>query len=538
MTKRQTWILTVISVAALVLGLLLSRRLWFRLDLTKNKAYTISAVSRNLAGEIPDQVRITYYVSDRLSAIHPMPGEIEDLLREYAAYSRGKIRFTRRDPSKAGMVQAVEQMGIQPRQIQSVEQDEATFSTVYTGIAIEYLDQAEVLPWVFSLDTLEYDLSSRIRSMVRESEREVGVLVADADKQWASDYGYLNQVFIQSGYRVRVLSPGEEISGVLPVLFVLGGVEELDPWALYRIDWYIQNGGKVLFALDGVFVDAKASLETRVKNDGGLLAMVSSYGAAIGPEMVLDRSALTLQYQTASPNGSIQFRIIRYPHWIGVLAENGNTSHPITSGFGGVDLFWASPIDLNPPESVEGAVLFSTTPDAWLMTKDFSANPDTSYLFEMEESDTRGSKILAAALSGKFPSWFRDKPKPSREGSEEELPEFPAETRDSRIVVVGDADLATTLIQMTQGQGFGNLDFMLKTADWLGNDDDIIGIRSRQPQTGRLDRIVDPEKRLKAMRFSQILNVALIPLGVVVLGIVRSLKRRAKTKGRELSDGV
>jgi gliding-associated putative ABC transporter substrate-binding component GldG len=538
MTKRQTWILTVISVIALILGLLLSRRLWFRLDLTKNKGYTISAVSRNLAGEIPDQVRITYYVSDRLSSIHPMPGEIEDLLREYAAYSRGKIRFTRRDPAKAGMVQAVEQMGIQPRQIQSVEQDEATFSTVYTGIVIEYLDQAEVLPWVFSLDTLEYDLSSRIRSMVRESEREVGILVADADKQWASDYGYLNQVFIQSGYRVRVLSPGEEISGVLPVLFVLGGVEELDPWALYRIDWYIQNGGKVLFALEGIFVDAKNSLETRVKNDGGLLAMVSSYGAAIRPEMVLDRSALTLQYQTASPNGSIQFRIIRYPHWIGVLGENGNASHPITSGFGGVDLFWASPIDLTPPESVEGAVLFSTTPDAWLMTKDFSANPDTSYLFEMEEGDTRGTKILAAALSGKFPSWFRDKPKPSREGSEEELPEFPAETRDSRIVVVGDADLATTLIQMTQGQGFGNLDFMLKTADWLGNDDDIIGIRSRQPQAGRLDRIVDPEKRLKAMRFSQILNVALIPLGVVVLGIARSLKKRTKIKGRELADGV
>ncbi|MDR2069742.1 MAG: GldG family protein [Spirochaetaceae bacterium] len=538
MTKRQNWILTVISVAALVLGLLLSRRIWFRLDLTKNKAYTISPVSRNLSGEIPDQVRITYYVSDRLSAIHPVPGEIEDLLREYAAYSRGRIRFIRRDPAKTGMVEAVEQMGIQPRQIQSVERDEATFATVYTGIAIEYLDQIEVLPWVFSLDTLEYDLSSRIRAMLRESEREVGVLVGDADKQWASDYGYLDQVFTQSGYRVRALSPGEEISDVLPVLLVLGGVEELDEWALYRIDRYIQNGGKVLFALEGVFVDAKNTLESRVKNDGGLLAMVASYGAAVQPEMVLDRTALTLQYQTATPNGSIQLRIIRYPHWIGVLAENGNPKHPLTAGFGGVDLFWASPINVSPPESVEGEILFSSTPDAWLMTKDFSANPETSYLFEMEAEDTRGSKVLAVALSGKFPGWFRDKPKPVREGSGEELPDLPAEARESRIVVLGDSDLATTLIQMTQGQGFQNLDFMLKTTDWLGNDDDIIGIRNRQPQAGRLDRIIDPEKRLKAMRFSQILNVGIIPLGIVVAGVLRNLKRRTKTKGRELSDGV
>jgi gliding-associated putative ABC transporter substrate-binding component GldG len=538
MTKRQSWILAGLSVIAFILGLMISQRLWFRLDLTKNKAYTISQVSRNLSGEIPDQVRITYYVSDKLSAIHPIPGEIEDLLREYAAYSRGKIRFIRRDPSKTEMVQAVEQMGIQPRQIQSVERDEATFSTVYTGITIEYLDQIEVLPWVFSLDTLEYDISSRIRSMLRESGREVGVLVGDADKQWTADYGYLDQVFTQSGYQVRVLSPGEEISDVLPVLLVLGGVEELDEWALYRIDRYIQNGGKVLFALEGVFVDAKNTLESRVKNDGGLLAMVASYGAAVQPEMVLDRSALTLQYQTAAPGGSIQLRIIRYPHWIGVLAENGNPKHPLTAGFGGVDLFWASPINLSPPPSVEGEILFSTTPDAWLMTKDFSANPETSYLFEMEADDTQGSKVLAAALSGKFPGWFRDKPKPIREGSEEELPDLPAEARESRIVVIGDSDLATTLIQMTQGQGFQNLDFMLKTTDWLGNDDDIIGIRNRQPQAGRLDRIVDPEKRLKAMRFSQILNVGIIPLGLVAAGIVRNLKRRTKTKGRELSDGV
>jgi ABC-type uncharacterized transport system involved in gliding motility auxiliary subunit len=538
MTKRQTWILTVLSVAALLLGLLISGRIWFRLDLTKNKAYTISRVSREIAAEIPDQVRITYYVSDKLSAIHPMPGEIEDLLREYAAYSRGRIRFSRRDPAKTGMVQAVEALGIQPRQIQSVERDEATFSTVYTGIVIEYMEQAEVLPWVFALDTLEYDLSSRIRSMIRESTREVGVLVGDADKQWTQDYGYLDQVLTQAGYRVRVLSSGEEISDGLPVLLVLGGVEELDEWALYRIDRYILTGGKVLFALEGVLVNAKGSLESRVKTDGGLLAMVASYGATVEPEMVLDRSALTLQYQTATPNGSVQFRIIRYPHWIGVLGENGSTSHPITSGFAGVDLFWASPITLNPPEAVRGEVLFSTTPDAWLMTKDFSANPDTGYLFEMEEADTRGSKILAAALSGKFPGWFRDKPKPVREGSGEELPDLPGETRDSRIVVVGDSDFPTTLVQMTQGQGVQNLDFMLKAADWLGNDDDIIGIRNRQSQAGRLDRIIDPEQRLKAMRFSQILNVGIIPLAFVVLGIVRGLKRRTKNNGRELSDGV
>jgi ABC-type uncharacterized transport system involved in gliding motility auxiliary subunit len=74
----------------------------------------------------------------------------------------------------------------------------------------------------------------------------------------------------------------------------------------------------------------------------------------------------------------------------------------------------------------------------------------------------------------------------------------------------------------------GNFDFFLKAADWLGNDDDIIGIRSRQSRTGRLDKITDTAARVKAMAFARTLNVILIPLAVIVLGLLRALQRRRK----------
>jgi gliding-associated putative ABC transporter substrate-binding component GldG len=527
MTKRQAAILSVLSAAALILALLLSRRFWFRVDLTAAKAYTISPVSRNLYTEIPDQVTITYYVSDKLAAIHPVPGEIEDLLREYAAHSRGRIRFVRRDPVKANLVREVEELGIQPQQIQTVERDEASIATVYTGIVIEYLDRTETLPVVFALETLEYDLTSRIRALIRETEREIGVIVADPDKQWSEDYGYLNQVLVQAGFTVRLVNPGDEIADTLPALFVLGGAEESDEWVLYRIDRYIRGGGKVLFAMDGVAVDAQYGLEARAMTDGGLLSMVASYGARVRPFLALDRSALTLPFQSAGPGGSLQIRMIRYPHWIGVLAENGNPGHPVVTGFSGVDLFWASPVELDPPPGVEGTVLFSSTSEAWLQTGDFQLNPDTPYLFNREEADTGGPKVLAAALSGKFPGWFMGKPKPRREGSEEELPDMPAETGESRIVVVGDSDLASGYIQYTRSER--NLDFLLRAADWLGNDDDIIGIRNRAAGAGRLDRIVDEERRAAQMAFVRILNVVIIPLGLVFLGILLSARRRRLT---------
>ncbi|MDR2095766.1 MAG: GldG family protein [Treponema sp.] len=539
MTRKEYTVITVLSIAVLIAAMLLSRRIWFRLDLTKNKAYTISEVSRRLYLEIPDQVQISYYLSEKLFAIHPLPSEIDDLLREYTAHSRGKIRYMRKDPAKAGVTREIEQLGILPQQMETVEQDEASVATVYSGILIEYLDKAEVLPAVLSLDTLEYDITSRIRNLIRDREREAGVIVGDAAKQWERDFTALDGAFRNSGFRTRLITAGDEIPDALPLLFVLGGAEDLDDWALYRIDRYIQGGGRVFFALDGVSVDSQGSLEARPVNDGGLLAMLASYGAAVEPELLLDRTALNLQYQTVSSTGMRQIRITRYPHWIGTLADNANPAHPITAQFRGLDLYWPSPVTLKTPPGVEAEVLISSTPGAWLMTKNFNVNPDMPQYFDTEAEDTRGARALAVCLSGIIPSRFSGLPKPVREGAEEELPELPASARSARIIVVGDADFAGNMLAYTDSRR--NLDFILQAADWLGNDEDIIGIRNRESAGGRLDRITDPHRRAFTMNFARILNTVIIPLALISLGFFLAWQRRQRSSAmekQEYSDDV
>ncbi|MDR2150033.1 MAG: GldG family protein [Spirochaetaceae bacterium] len=517
MTKKQETTITLLAVGALALALGVCNRLWLRLDMTAAHAYTIAPVSRQLWTALPDQVQITYYVSDKLRAIHPIPGEIIDLLREYAAYSKGKIRVLVRDPVKENRVQAVEQLGIAPQSIQTVERDEATFATVYTGITIEYLGELAVLPVVFSLTTLEYDLTSRIRALVQEKSREMTVLVADAGKSWQNDYAYLAQALLGAGYQVQQAAAGETITG--SALLVLGGVEALDDWALYRIDHYIQSGGKVFFAAEGVFVNTSGSLEARPLSDSGLLAMLSGYGAQIEPALVLDRSANMVQYQMGA-----QYRLARYPLWVAVLEENGNKEHPLTARFSGIDLFWASPLTLKAPTGVEAVPLFSSTPSAWLQSADFSTNPEGGALLEREASETTGTKILAASLSGAFPSYFNGKAKPTREGSSEQLPDMPTQALPARLIVVGDSDIGSLFIQSQR-----NLDFLVQALDWLRQDDDIIGIRNRQPGTGRLDTITDIGRRLAVMNSAKLVNLFLVPVLIIVLGIVRHRRRHSGT---------
>jgi ABC-type uncharacterized transport system involved in gliding motility auxiliary subunit len=254
--------------------------------------------------------------------------------------------------------------------------------------------------------------------------------------------------------------------------------------------------------------------------------MLAGYGVTVMPEIAMDRSALTMQYQTRTPTGAIQIRITRNPQWIRILGENGNPAHPVSAQFGGLDMYWASPLELHEGEGIEADYLFTSTADAWSMGEPFSTNPDVSYLFERDAHRTRGTKILGVSLSGIFPSWWGDRPAPEPYDGFT-FSDMPEEAKPSRIIVIGETEFATTFINITGGQR--NMDFLVYAADWLSNDDDIIGIRSRVSGSSRLDRIIDPQQKAAAMRFAQITNVLLVPLLVIITGILLALRRRART---------
>ncbi|MDR2842936.1 MAG: GldG family protein [Spirochaetaceae bacterium] len=537
MTKKQTSIITALSVLAVLLALLVSARLWFRLDLTAQHAYTISPVSRNLAKEINEPVQITYYVSSKLEKLYPQPNAIKDLIREYTTYSKGKIRFTVRDPAKEGLEQLMQNLGIQPTNIQVVEKDEASFSLVYTGIRIEYLDRQDVIPLIFSTSTLEYDLTSRIRSLVNNTEKQIGIIVASVDRNFQQNFNMLNQYLEFTGFKVRQIAPGEEIDRNLPGIIVIGGTETLDDWALYQIDLYLQFGGRAMFLADSVAVDLDNNgPQARQLEDQGLLAMLENYGAKIDNSLVLDISSLSV------PANGLMF--IRYPFWVSVLQDNANVEHPVTAQFGGVSLFWPNPIELLPRDGTEAAALFTSTDDSWLQTKNFVLDINQIQLMQQEQESTSGKKILSAALSGKFPSFFQSNsnpqgwPKPEREGSEIQLPDMPLQNEESRIIVVGNINFIDDRFQQERDER--NISFFISAADWLSNDADIIGIRSRASGGKGLNRIADPDARFAASSFARALNTVLIPLAVLVLGIYAGVRRkkRIESTSKETEDAI
>ena len=115
--KTRAFVLLVLSVAVVAAAALVLDRFNLKLDLTSERSHSLTAVSRNLYKELPDTLRITYYVSPELAARHPGPRAIEDFLYSLSATGRGKISVEVADPSKeAG---ALESLGLTPQRMRA-----------------------------------------------------------------------------------------------------------------------------------------------------------------------------------------------------------------------------------------------------------------------------------------------------------------------------------------------------------------------------------------------------------------------------------
>ena len=494
--KRREQLLLGLLAACLALLLADSSRFYVRLDLTASRAYTLSPVSRAQFARIPERVRITYYLSDTLRSLSAEPGRVIDLLQEYAAGSRGKVSVAVRDPQKDGSADGARRFGVLPRQVQVIQANEQRTLDVFSGIVVEYLNRYTTLPAVFSQEGLEFSLSFAIRKLLAGRRLVVGVLVGRPDRSLARDYESLRSG-LDRDYWLREFAPGERVPPEVDALLLLGGLK-LRPAELRPVERYLRDGGKVLFAVKALEVHTEQALEAEEAGPSALLDLIESYGVRVRREMVLDTSARDYRLPQASAGGIRWESLGRYPAWVSVRSPGVSASHPITSGFAGLDLLWPSPLQAVPVDGVRAEVLARSSPAAWLMRAPFLLDP---FRLPRGVGPAAGPQVLAVALSGVFGG----------------LP--------TRVVVVGDEDFASELMQFSDS--LYNVLFLENAILWLTGNEDLLSIKARAPEAGRLDRVADPVLRRRLMLAVELVNVAVIPLLVALFAAVR-LARRGK----------
>lgn len=515
---------------------LLSYRLFVRKDLTEKKEYTVSESTRSVLKELDDIVNITAYFSKDLPPYHStIRTQVQDILAEYQAFAGNNLNIQYVDPGADEDLKArIARMGIPEVPLGEIKKDKQVISMGYMGIAVQYGDKGETIPFIADITNLEYDLTAAILKVKEKSDRILVWVGSDqTDAQNPNGYKLLHDE-LNKNYIVRPMAPAQLTT--IPIktnVVVVDGSQSLPPRAQYAIDQYLMQNGKVIFLTDGVqLVEGQGLSAAPV--DQEIHPMLAHYGIGIEQKIVGDRR----NAQASFSSGYVRFRL-PYPLWPKIGGTGFNQETPAVSQLESLVLPWSSPITFSTDKvpGLQKTDLISTSEVSWTMESPFDLNPQQSW--NVTEADLETS-LLAVECKGPLTSYFAGKPVPENpdtpEGSPPKEETTIEQTENARFMVIASTRFATNQFLSMFGE---NLVFLQNLIDSMVIGNQLIGIRSRIISDRPLVYGTDDEKIIETRKMNhRIMGTALVPLLIIIIGLVRSIMhRQAKSRIQSMIQG-
>ena len=483
-----------------------------RVDMTAEKAYTLSPGTRHILSKLDAPVTLRYYCSQEAMppSLKPFTQEIEDLLEEYQQAGKGKIILQKMDPKPDSDAEDSARLdGIQGQAVQMGG------DRIYLGLAVSRMDEKVAIPtWLDQSRErlLEYDISRAITRVVNPTPPTIGIMSAlpvfgeqpnpmamrmgqqSAPQPWVF-VSELKKDFTVTEVPMTAIKIDPEIK-VLLVFHPRDITEETQ----FAIDQYLMHGGKVIAFVDPhAYFDQKHDQMAQVLGESSgqssMPVLFKAWGLDLdNGKVVADLNSCLRNPQSGGPVPTVL-----------VLNKTGiNGDDVVTSELDNLEFAFCGAYTGKPADGLKETWLAHSSTNSE-MVEGVTASMGGDQIVK-DFKPTSVNYDLAVRLTGKFKTAFPGgRPKPANENTNEAKPadepvlkESPA---NSAVILVADIDmladqvcvrvqdiLGYRMVQMLNG----NLNFLQSCVEQMAGDSDLITLRSR----GSLNR---PFTRLQAL---------------------------------------
>ncbi|MBH10282.1 MAG: hypothetical protein CMG74_08030 [Candidatus Marinimicrobia bacterium] len=478
-----------IFLLGIILLNLIARDNFRRLDLTENKMYSLSNSSKNVISQVDDLITMKVYFSNDLpNELGNTKRFLQDILEEFSAYSKGNIRFFFQDPQEdETMEEQAQKDGIQPVQMQVIENDKVEIKKVYLGMVMLYENKKDNIPVIQSTAGLEYLITTKIKSLINIDKKIIGIANLNPDTDIKTD-NIRSQ--LSQHYTVRSTDLTKIISNDIDVLLVSGTTDTLDTLIRSNMKSFLDNGKMLFLAQAGVDADIQEQRATQINSN--IFDFVAKYGMKIKRNLVLDEKCQSVNVQERR-GIFLMNRAMKYPFFPSIT--NFNKNEFLVSELEQVTTFFASEIVLDTSEINEVAgttELFRTSNKSGIMENNFMLSPDPQQNPFIKLLNQKG-KIVAA--SSKL-------------------------VNGGEIILVADTKFLSDESGMSVPE---NQTFLLNTADYLSGEKELISLRSREITNRPLEELEDNSR--KRWKWA---NMLLPTLLVVLFGFIQLKKEKSK----------
>lgn len=487
-----------------------------RVDLTADKAFTLSAGTKKIVGRLDSPVTIRFYCTQSGNAMPPYlrsyAQEIEDLLGEYQQIGKGKILIQKFDPQPDSDAEDSARLdGVEGQPTAPLGGDK-----VYLGLVVSMLDQKVAIPWLAPEreKLLEYDISRAVARVVNPTPAVIGLMSAlpvfgsepnpmmQRMGQNASEpYTFVSE--LKKDFTVReVPMTSTKIDDDIGVLLVVHP-RDISESAQYAIDQFVLRGGKLLAFLDPHAIfdqkhDQMAQVLGESSGQSSLPALLKSWG------LEMDENKVVADMTFAGHNG--QNGVM--PTVLMINKDGVNQENVVTSQIDNLLMAYAGGFTGKPADGLKETVLVHSSSQSQ-MVEGITASIGTEQIVK----DFKPSGVeyaLAVRLTGKFKTAFPDGPpkagKDDKDGAKDQSKDtqLKESKTDGIVVLVSDSDMLgdQACVQVQNFMGYhlvrpinGNLNFVQSFAEQLAGDSDLITLRSRASLNRPFTRLKEMEAR-------------------------------------------
>ena len=551
---KNKFVVTLLIIGGIVLLNIAASFVFFRLDLTEEKRYSLSDATQSLLENLSANDSTDVFVKVYLDG-EELPGGFERLkravtqtLEEFKVYGGTNINYKFINPNTETDKKKREEFyvelakkGMNPTRVvdtkngRQIENIIFPYALVSAGgyevpvlllkgtqgkTAEEKLNQSN--------ENVEYELATAIRKLTLKERKKIGLL-AEFTKLKPLNFSDLI-ASLQERYDLFFIDAKSSPSFQgLDALILPKPDFPVDDSTKYKIDQFVMGGGSALFFVDGLKVDS-VSLEGNFAQplELNLTDLFFKYGVRVNSNIIKDGASCALIPLVVGDLGD-KPNIQPVPYRYFPLINNFGKSL-ITNNLDLVFSRYVASIDTVRADGVSKTPLLMTSPYTKVL------NAPVFVTFNDAQTDTEqaeyqgGVKTIAYLLEGKFQSLYKNRLLPN----DPKFADFKAESLPTKIIICSDGDLIVNEVSQKTGNPFplgydkttqhtfGNKDFVMNAIDYLIDEDGVIQAKGREVKLRPLDKFRTRDERT----FWQVLNVGLPVALVLLFGFILQWVRR------------
>ena len=556
MNKKRDILSLLLAFIILILMNFLGSFIFHRFDLTSEKRYTLSDVTKKILGDLNDVVYVKVYLEGEFPAgFKRLSNETKEMLDEFRAFSNDNIEYQFINPSLSAdkkeqndIYKQLYEKGLQPTNLEVKSETGTSQQILFPGAIVSY--KGREVPWQLlktnlgqspegqlnnSIQALEYEFASCIRNLTTFLKPQIGIIDGHGELDTLALYDIKNA--LGEFYILKRIQINEQLKALhgFKAIIIAKPDTSFSEKDKFIIDQFVMNGGKILWAIDPL----NTSIDS-LRKSGGTIAipfdlklddLLFKYGLRLNTNIIMDLQSSVIPVNKAYVGQQPRFELMP---WIFTPLIAPASNHPIVKNLDIIKMEFASTIDTVEAKGIKKTVLLQSSKFSKIINSPVRIDMRMVNMRPDENQFNNSHQFLAVLLEGEFESVFKNRIPPKI--ANDSAIGYKYKGVASKMIVISDGDIIRNEVQYSANKSFplgydiytkqtyGNKNFILNCVNYLCDDSGLISVRSRELTLRLLDK-----KKIKTERLKwQIINTALPLFALFLFGIIHNIIRKRK----------